>query len=106
MKNPTNQNIQALGDIVKDKESLEKTFFSEKQTSCFECKTPINDGTRRRIVVAEYNPQTHLGLVGYQLCTPCAEKLLAKQMHKLKTIPKDMAQANALLLGSTVGGVQ
>ncbi len=99
-------NKQTLGDIIKNKASLERTFFSRKQSSCFECQTPINDKTRRRIVVAEYNPQTHLGLVGYQLCTPCAEKLLAKQMHKLKTIPKDMAQADALLLGSTVGGVQ
>ncbi|MFW8565149.1 hypothetical protein [Orrella sp. 11846] len=100
------KNKQTLGDIVKDKASLERTFFSKKQTSCFECKTPINDKTRRRIVVVEYNPQTHLGLVGYQVCSPCAEKLLAKQMHKLKTIPKDMAQANVLSLGGTVGGVQ
>ena len=99
-------NKQTLGDIIKDKASLERTFFSKKQTSCFECKTSINDKTRRRIVVVEHNPQTHLGLVGYQVCNPCAEKLLAKQMHRLKTIPKDMAQANALSQGGTVGGVQ
>lgn len=97
---------QTLGEIVKDRASMEKAFFSEKLTSCFECKTPINDKTRRRIVVVEYIQQSHLSLVGYQVCNPCAEKLLAKQMHELGRISKDMMQANALTMGGTVGGIQ
>lgn len=90
------------------RQQCDELFFKEKRKACFECQTPINSKTRKRILVIEctHAPESYLHLVGYQVCHPCAAKLLDRQMDTMQKISQDMAQSNLLMSSKPVGGIQ
>jgi hypothetical protein len=81
-----------------------KRLFPKKEHRCFECRTRLSSGNRKRMMTLRRVP--HVTMVGYQLCKPCAALLQAGKLSSLPVISRDLAEADfSMGLMDSAGGV-
>jgi hypothetical protein len=88
-----------------NRRELIKRLFPKKKHRCFECRTRLSSGNRKRMMTLRRVPG-HVTMVGHQVCKPCAVLLQAGKFGSLPVISRDIAEAdfNMGLMGAA-GGV-
>lgn len=88
------------------RQQLITKLFPEKKAECAECRRNLNKRNRKRMVIFHDPAPGMRAVTGYQLCRQCAGFLQMKEMHRLPNIIREIAEADFLTVGQTVGGVQ
>lgn len=91
-----------------DKTLIEKQFFSENKSHCFECEARLTKSNRKRMLLM-WQTVEHKVVSPYQLCKPCAKKLDERKFLSLPKISKDLKEASFRSAGAHavgVGGIQ
>jgi len=90
----------------RDHEQFKAKMFPVKEKQCAECSRRLTDRNRKRMVIFHDPAPGMRAVTGYQLCRQCAGFLQMKEMHRLPNIIREIAEADFLTVGQTVGGVQ